>query len=469
MTFCFILVCFSLTFLTSGCSLTSMSWNRSHHPVFKEMVHVKMLKRVLDNGLTVILIENRKLPLFSLFSFVKVGSRHEGSGLTGVSHYLEHLMFKGSKNYAAGEFEKIIIGNGGNHNAYTTRDLTVYYEALPIYSMDKILDLEADRLFHLLLEKESFIREKSVILEERKYRTENSPQGQLFLEAIEDAYRGTPYSHPPIGFIKDIKGVTQEQVRDYFETYYDPANIVIVLSGDFDRNKLMNKVAAKFGHVSSRGKFQKVDKKKEDISSYRFKTSFNKPKNIELHGNSPYPMFMVVYPGYPRGHAQNPALDILARVLGSGKSSYFNQKYVYGSRAMLSNFYAFNYDMQKSGTLIFGGQLLKGKKIKSFRKNLRRDLKNICKRSFTFRDIEKVKNQYLVNYFGSFETNSGLATLVGQSEVYYRDAEYFKRELREYLKVTSEQVRGLCKDLLEKKEPIVAFMWSQYKKKGSSL
>lgn len=464
--FHFLLLSLSLVLLAAGCSHREASENRLGGDRYKDLIHIKMLKKVLDNDLTVILVENRKLPLFSFYSFVKVGSRHEGVGMTGASHYLEHLMFKGSRNYKAGEFEKIVIGNGGRNNAYTTRDLTVYYESLPIHALDKILDLESDRLFHLLLEKQSFVREKSVILEERKYRTENSPRGKLFLEVLQNAYQGTPYAHPPIGSIEDITGVTRDQIQDHFETYYDPANIVLVLSGDFDRKKLMKKMVKKFGRAVSRGKWQKLSGRKEERSFYRFKASFKKPKNIELYGNSPVPMFLAVYPGYSRNHEQTPALDILASVLGSGKSSFFNQKYVYGSRAVLSSFYAFNYDMQKNGTLIFGGQLLKGRKVASFRRNFRKDLKKSCQ--MTDREVEKAKNKYLVGYFGSFETNQGLATLVGESEVYDGDVGSFRYRLRAYLSVTGDQVRDLCRNLLEKKEPMMAFVWSQYKKKGSS-
>ena len=451
-----------LLFFLAGC--TQKLLPLKYGPSSIGSVQLQISKEVLNNGLTVILVENRKLPLFSFYSFVKVGSRHEMAGMTGASHYLEHLMFKGSKNYAAGDFEKIVIGNGGIHNAYTTRDLTVYHESLPINALDKILDLEADRLFYLSMEKQSFEREREVILEERKYRTENSPQGLLFLEIFKASYKGTPYAHPPIGSMVDIETVTPQKIREHFETFYDPANIVIVLSGDFNSKELMKKMHTKFANAPSRGKLTQSVRKRDQLQHYAFKTSWKSPRTIEVHGNSPLAMFMLTYPSFPKGHEKSFAMDILTNILGGGQSSYFAQKYIYGSRPLLGQFYAYNHDVQKSGLLVFGGQLLKGKSLSAFRNRLRKDLKRLCDQAVSDRKVEKVKNQYLVGYFSSFETNGGLAELVGMREVYYGDPWYFKRELEDFLKVKSDEVRDVCKEIVEKNSPLIISLWNKHKK-----
>ena len=139
-------------------------------------------KFVLDNGLKVIISENRKLPIFSYLTFYDVGGRFESreAGTTGATHFLEHMMFKGAKKFGPGEFEKIIESNGGRSNAYTTFDSTVYYESLNSEVIEKIIELEADRMENLLIEEKSFESERKVVLEERKMRYENSPSGKLF-------------------------------------------------------------------------------------------------------------------------------------------------------------------------------------------------------------------------------------------------------------------------------------------------
>ncbi|MCY4645024.1 MAG: pitrilysin family protein [Bacteriovoracales bacterium] len=422
-------------------------------------------KKVFPNGLTSILIENRKLPLFSLFVFVKIGSRHERPKTTGAAHYLEHMMFKGSKNYGAGEFEKVIAGNGGTHNAYTTKDLTVYHESLPINALDNILKLEADRLFHLSLEKNSFEKERFVILEEKKLRLDNSPRGQLLFETLKTAYRQTPYAHATIGLTQDIKTVSQEEIRDYFETFYDPANIVIVLSGDFKAKTLMPKMKTLFGRVPSKGKFRKALKKRDANRLYSFKNSWDRPKSIELYGNSPLPLFMAAYPSFPKGHQKSFAMDLLAQVLGGSKSSYLSQKYVHGAKPPLGSFQAFHYDMEKSGLLLFTGQLLKGKGPAAFRRRFQKDLKGLCHKAVSVRAVEKVKNQYLTGYFHSFETNSGLAELVGLREVLYGDPFYFHRELKRYLETTPDQIKEVCRETLEKNSPLTVSVWNKHRKK----
>ena len=452
---------FLLSLVLTGCSSKWLPWPA--RPLKLDPLELPITKEVLNNGLTVIVIENRKLPLFSLFSFVKVGARHEIPGITGAGHYLEHMMFKGSRHYPEGEFEKIIVGNGGSHNAYTTKDLTVYHESLPIHALDTVLDLEADRLFHLSLESRSFERERAVILEERKYRTENSPRGQLFQATMAAAYRQTPYAHPTIGSIPDIKSVSLAAIQQHFATFYDPANIVVVLSGDFNTPGVMKKIRNKFAQVPSTQKFAPIKNQRDTADHYKFQKKW--PQNIELQGNSPLPMFMAAYPSFPKGHAQSSALDILSSILGGGASSHFAQKYIHSTRPHLSNFYAFNYDMQRSGLLLFGGQLLPHQRLDKFRNQLRRDLKRSCSVAITAREVEKVKNQYLANYFGSFETNRGLATLIGNSEVYHGDPLYFKQQLQHYLDITDKEVRDTCQEVVENNSPVIVSMWRKQHKK----
>ena len=455
---------FCLLFLTSCGRKPFVSNQLEDQEVHADGVDVQLNleKEVFDNGLTVIAIENHKLPLFSFYSFVKVGSRHEGKGMTGASHYLEHMMFKGSKKYAPGEFEKIVIGNGGTNNAYTSRDLTVYYESLPTSALDKILDLELDRLFNLSLEKESFERERSVILEERKLRTENSPRGQLYLETMKTVFKGTPYAHPPIGFIDDIKNVSLEEIRDYFHIFYDPANIVIVVSGDIKADKLISKMKKTFGKIPSLKKFKEKEHSQED---YRFRYNWKRKKKIDLYGKSPVPMFFAVYPSHAIKHHQSPALDILGSILAGGKSSYLSQKYVYGKRPLLSDLYAYNYSMSKGGIFILGGQFLKKTGVRSFTRILQRDLRKICKKAISDREVEKVKNQYLSSYFSSFETNAGLCQLAGENEVHHGDPLYFKKSLKRYTEMTSDEVMKVCYEIVEKNRPLFISVWDKHKRR----
>ena len=305
-----------------------------------------------------------------------------------------------------------------------------------------------------------------VILEERKFRTENSPRRKLFSQIVSEAFRGTPYAHPPIGSVADIKSLSPQQMRDYFGTYYDPANIVIVVSGDFNAKELMGKMRKNFGKIVSTGGVPEEAIANDRKELYKFKINWKRPRDIELYGNSPVPIFMAAYPSFPKGERNSYTLDILANILGGGNSSHFTQKYVHGPKPVLGAMSVFNYSMQRGGILLFSGQLLKGKSLRSFRKNFRKDLKRFCMTAISDRAVEKAKNQYLVDYFGSFETNRGLAQIVGEREVYYGDPFYFKQELRDYLSVSSTEVQEVCSTTLEQNEPLIVSVWANHKKGG---
>lgn len=424
-------------------------------------IQLKIAEKDLSNGLKIIAIENRKLPLFSFYTFVKAGGRHELGGFTGGSHYLEHMMFKGSKKYGPGEFEKAIEGNGGSNNAYTNADMIVYYESLPIDAFEKIVDVEADRMFNLRMLPESFEKERSVIFEERKYRYENSPRGQLLLKTLTEAYKGTPYETPVIGYVKDLKSVTIDQMQKYYETFYDPANMIVVVSGDFSASDAIDAIAEKFEDVKSKGDFKKVKAKIDRPENYQFRKDWGETYSIK--GATPLPMFMLAFQSDEIGGKDSFVMDVLASAIGGGESSYLNQNYVKTKRPMVSNIYSFNYNMQQSGLLMIGGQLLKGMSPKKFELRIRKDLNNICSKALSAREVQKVKNQVLVDYFSQFESNSGLAHLVGKRQVYYKDPHFYKKEISKYLSVELDQVKDLCERRIQNAKPIFVSVWSQHK------
>ena len=198
---------------------------------------LKVHKEILPNGLRVLIMENRRLPIFSYYTYFDVGGRHERKGITGASHFLEHLMFKGAKKYGAGKFDSLIEGNGGFSNAYTSFDNTVYHENMPSKSLPIIIDMEADRMVNLLLEPKAFEKERQVVLEERKLRYDNSPMGKLFLNMMQEVFEGTPYGGSVIGNVEDIKNVSRDQIFNYFKKYYSPNNAIVVIVGDVDTKK----------------------------------------------------------------------------------------------------------------------------------------------------------------------------------------------------------------------------------------
>jgi len=458
-----------LVLLVSACAgLNSTSKNdeSSDGMVGKELNSISLdaHKKVFSNGLTAIVVENHKLPIFTYYTYYKVGGKFEDEGITGASHYLEHMMFKGAKKYGAGEFDRLVEGNGGSNNAYTTNDLTVYYENLPSEHLATMIDLEADRMQNLLLEEKSFESERDVVLEERKMRYENKDNGKIYLKMMQEVFKGTPYGTSVIGKIKDLKSVTRDQMHDYFKKFYAPNNAVILIVGDFDKDDVFDLLEEKFGKIPSTNNLEKFKKEVVAKKGFDFKAKFN--KRINLNGTSINPVFMLGFKGVKIGSVDSYALDILASMLGDGESSYLNQEYVQSRKPKLTNVYAANYTLQDAGVFFFGGQLLKGRNLKTFERNFKKKLIKSCDVALDARSLQKIKNQYLVGMLSGLDTNAGIAKLLGDREIYYGDYNFYKKEFGIYNSIGLEQVRSVCKKYLNKEDSIFLSIWNKHKKKG---
>ncbi len=420
-------------------------------------------KRTFKNGLTAIVIENHKLPIFSYYTYFKVGGKYEEDGITGASHYLEHMMFKGAKKYGEGEFDKIVEGNGGSNNAYTTNDLTVYYENLPSAHINKIIDVEADRMQNLALNKDAFEKERYVVLEERKMRYENSDRGKLFLQMMKAVFEGTPYGTSVIGKIKDLKSVTRDQMHAYFKKFYAPNNAIILIAGDVDADEIFDELEEKFEKIPKNENLEK--EKKEFLANvgFDFKGKFNGRK-ISLHGTSPNPNFFLAFKGIKIGPREAYVLDILSSILGDGGSSYLTGEYVLNKKPTLTKISAGNYTLQESGVFFIGGQLINGRQLSWLQKDLYKKIKKGCATAITEKNLQKIKNQYLVQMISGLETNSGVAGFLGNREVYYGDYNFYKEELGIYNSVNVKELKQACAKYLTKENSLFVSIWEKHKK-----
>ncbi len=443
-----------LVFFFNSCS--------SHHKgpkTLSESINIPVEELKLDNGLTALLVRNPKLPIFSLYFFYKVGGKNELPGITGASHFLEHMMFKGAKKYGKNTIDFIIEGSGGSTNAYTTNDSTVYYENLPSKELAVMLDIEADRMENLALDPEDFVREKAVVLEERKMRYENSPKGQLYQLLLENLFEGTPYARPVIGEIPDIRGVTREQIHQYFKKFYAPNNVTLVLVGDINVQEAKQLIKDKFGAIApSVG----VAKEHNSLPDEMFAARLPKSKVINKKGESPNPIFMLAFPTYKYGEPKGYALDVLSSILGAGKSSTLINEYILVPRPAASSIYAAHQQHEKNGYFFIGGELVRGVKIEEFRKDLLSKLQKYCQTEITSRNIQKIKNNYLVDLYSGLDTNAGLAQFLGDRQMLLGDWRFYKTELELYEKVSVDDVKSVCRETFSKNSTFVS-VWNQHK------
>ncbi|MAF78062.1 MAG: hypothetical protein CME63_05755 [Halobacteriovoraceae bacterium] len=430
------------------------------------MVHLEVKKYTLPNGLKLLVYENHKLPIFSYYTFFDVGGRHEGKGTTGATHFLEHLMFKGAKKYGPGQFNFLIEGNGGRTNAYTNFDNTVYYEDLPIVSesqdmVEKVIDIEADRMANLALVPEAFEKERNVVLEERKMRYENRPGGKLYLAMMQAMFEGTPYGGSVIGSVEDLKSLSREHVRDYFKKFYTPDNATIVVAGDVEADEVYDMVVDKYGDMNASSKeIQKYRKSRDNPELYKHRAKYQ--RHIKIKGNSKNPLFMLSYPSVAMGDHKGYVLDMLSSILGSGESSFLNEKYVSNRRPILSSVSAGNYTLKYSGVFYIEGELLPKKGIYWFKNQLIKDLKKSCDTAIDARTLQKTKNQYLVSFVGGLDSNNGIAHFLGLRENFFNDYAYYKKELDIYQAITVDEVKSACKELFSSDKYIMTSVWAKH-------
>lgn len=273
----------------------------------------------LSNGLKVILLENHKSPMVTFQVWYRAGSRNERVGKTGLAHMLEHMMFKGTQKVSGEDFTKIISDNGGEENAFTSHDFTAYFETLSSDRIGISLTLESDRMANLVLRESDFQTEHLVVIEERRMRTDDNPQSFLLEQLDAAAYQSQPYHWPVVGWPADIERIILDDVRNFYESYYNPSNAFIVVVGDFKKEALVPEIEKAFGAIPA-GTARQQFMIQDPPQNGERRILVERPAQV---GN------LIV--GYHVPNLRNPdsyVLEVIRAVLSEGKSSRFYEKLV---------------------------------------------------------------------------------------------------------------------------------------------
>jgi zinc protease len=261
----------------------------------------RVRRHTLDNGLTVLLKEVHTAPVVSWWTLYRVGSRNEPTGKTGISHWVEHMMFKGTERFPAGTLDKRIDREGGTWNAQTSFDYTAYFETMPAQSIELALEIEADRMTNALFDPDEVEAERTVIISERQ-GSENSPTFWLHEETRAAAFRVHPYHHQVIGDMDDLHSMTRDDLYQHYRTYYNPNNAIAVAVGDFDSGRMLERIEAHFGGIPRGPQPPPVTRREPPQRGER-------TVHVEREGNAAY-----VYVGYRAPAATNPDWFRLALV-----------------------------------------------------------------------------------------------------------------------------------------------------------
>jgi zinc protease len=280
----------------------------------------RVVATTLDNGLRVLLIEDARSPIVSFQVWYRVGSRNEHRGATGIAHFLEHLMFKGTPSHGPKQFARLVEQNGGQDNAFTSQDVTSYYVDIAADKLDLVIDLEADRMQNLLLDPKEINSERQVVIEERRTRTEDDPSGFLGEEVSSIAFKAHPYGVPIIGWMDDIKRITPDEIRAFYKTYYVPNNAIIAAVGAFRADDALEKIKRRFGRIP-RGKVPPPMLAVEPLQNGERRVIVKKQAELPI-------VYMAWHVPNHRSDDSVP-LEVLSTILAGGRASRLYRDLVY--------------------------------------------------------------------------------------------------------------------------------------------
>jgi len=390
----------------------------------------------LANGMTVVLSEDHSTPIVHLQLWYHVGSKNEKKGRTGFAHLFEHMMFKGSKNVAPEEHTSVISSVGGQSNAYTTDDETVFWETVPAHDLPLVLWLEADRLASLRIDKDTFVNEREVVKEERRMRVDNQPYGRLNEIIYDNAFTVHPYKHPTIGSMEDLEAASIEDVREFFETYYVPENATLVLVGDFDPVQAKLLVGQYLGRVPKARQPVPRDIPKEPPQT--------KERRVTVEAPWPLPAVVVAHHVTFDGNPDSYPLHIASKVLSDGQSSRIYQKLVYEQQLAVAAFGGAN--LIEDPNLFYTVAIVQpGHQPEEAAAALIAELDRLKAEPISDHELQRTKNQFARDYILGRESNQQKALQLAHAVVIHHDITTADGEFEIFQNITAADVQRVAR------------------------
>ena len=389
----------------------------------------------LDNGLKILLMEEHKAPVATFQIWYRVGSRNESPGNTGMSHLLEHMMFKGTKKYGPKTFSQTVQRNGGNDNAFTSKEYTAYFET---FSSDRIwlsLDMESDRMRGILLDPKEFNSERDVVKEERRLNHEDDPESALYEKMMEVAFLNHPYRIPTIGWMDDLTNMKVEDLKVHYDTHYVPNNATIVVVGDFDSEKMLREIKKQFGSIPKGAEPRKVTIEEPLQKGER---------RLFLKKEAELPVLIAGYHVPALTHKDSYPLSVLELVLSAGKSSRLYKSLVYEKQMAL--YAGGDYSMVSTDPSMFYiyAASMPGKPVEEVEKAIYAEIDKFKTEPVTEKELTKAKNQIEASFIMGQDSNFNRAMLLGQYET-VASWKLLDKYVDEMRKVTAEDVMRVAK------------------------
>jgi zinc protease len=412
---------------------------------------------LLDNGLKVLILEDHKAPTATFQIWYRVGSRDEKSGKTGLSHLLEHMMFKGTKEHGPKTFSQTIQRAGGTDNAFTSRDYTGYFELLASDRISLPIDLEADRMRNLVLTKDAVLSERDVVTEERRLRTEDDPQNFVFEEVMAATFKNHPYRWPVIGWMSDLRTLNPDDLVEHYRTFYAPNNAVIIIVGDVDQKQIMEKIRKSFGSIPAGPPIPAPSSTEDEQKGER---------RVYVKKEAELPYIMTAYKVPNISHEDGFALDVLGSILSDGKSSRLYLALVYDQQTAVSAWAGYEGLYKDPFVFLTGATAAQGKKIEDVERALLEEIEKIRRTPPSAQELQRAKNQVEASFVMQQDSIYMQARTIGTFEmtVGWKFIGTYQEGIR---KVTAEDVSRVARKYLVDEQKTTGILIPTPKEKSS--
>ena len=397
----------------------------------------------LDNGMKILVKEDHRAPVVTSMVWYKVGSSYEHDGITGVSHLLEHMMFKGTKSHPPGEFSRIIAANGGRENAFTSRDYTAYFQSLEASRLPISFELEADRMRNINILDEEFAKEIEVVKEERRMRTEDKPESLTYEQFSATAYMASPYRWPVIGWMSDLDNMTAEDARQWYKTWYAPNNATLAVAGDVDADEVFELAKKYFGPLEP-SVIPPLKARKDVVQRGERRIIVKAPAEL------PYLIMGYKVPtiATDRDSSEPYALAVLASILDGGNSARLARNLIRGEQIVSGAGASYNPFSRLDNLFLFDANPAQGHTIDEAEAAIRKEIAKLQETLVSDEELARVKAQVIAGEV--YEKDSvfyqamqlGSLTTVGLD---WRIGEQYADRIQQ---VSAEQVREVAKKYL---------------------
>lgn len=413
----------------------------------------------LKNGLRVLLVEDHSAPVVTVAITFDVGSRNERQGRTGFAHLFEHMMFTGSANVGKNEYSLLIDTNGGNTNATTNEDRTLYFATVPANQLDMILFLEADRIHNLDVTQENLDTQRNAVQEERRLRVDNQPYGKTGERFQEVIYDNFAYKHSVIGSMADLNAASLEDVKDFFRIYYAPNNAALALVGDFKMDTALAKLKQYFEAIPSQPAPPKVDTTEPEQTAERRFTMEDPLARL--------PQLVIAYKGIKSNTPDAFAMQVLSQVLASGQSSRFYQKLV-KEKEVVTSIGGFTNETRGVGYYQITATVAPGKKVEDAEAAINEEIARLQREPIADWELAKAKNASRRSSIQSLQSSLGTAIRLTQFAVFFNDPNLLNTQFEKIATVTKEDVQRVANQYFKASNRTVGITRPQAKSSTAS-